>query len=111
MKGISLNGNKLHEIQMPLVPYSKGTSAYLKYPKHRIQCERMDKGIVLKLPAFLALELYRLSILPQEQTKYVTVEISGKKIGRFVVVDFRYPNDHSEIVAISLHREAKEKEK
>jgi hypothetical protein len=36
MKSLSINGQKLHEVLMLLVPYSSGTVAYLQYPKHRI---------------------------------------------------------------------------
>jgi len=57
MKGISINEHKLHEIQMLMVPYSKGTVSYLKYPKHRIQFKREANEVFLKMPSFLALEL------------------------------------------------------
>ncbi|MEI8248638.1 MAG: hypothetical protein WCI51_22600 [Lentisphaerota bacterium] len=104
MESISLNGHKLHEVAMPLVPYYENSVASLSYPKHRMRCARTDELLVLKLPAFLALELYRQAILPQAQTEAVTVKIGGKLIGKFIIVDFRYPNDHSEIITITLQK-------
>jgi hypothetical protein len=104
MKSVSLNDHRLHEVQMPLVPYSEYSSSYLRYPKHRIQCERKGDELVLKLPSFLALELYRQGILPQGNTEKITIEIGGKRIGKFVIVDFRYPNDHSGMITITLQK-------
>ncbi len=46
MKGISINGYYLHEVEMLMVPYSEGTVSYLRYPKHKIQFEMVS--IILK---------------------------------------------------------------
>lgn len=32
MQGISIKGHKLHEIRMPMVPYSPGVLSFLQYP-------------------------------------------------------------------------------
>jgi hypothetical protein len=105
MKAIAINGHKLHEIEMSLVPYSKGTISFLRYPKHRIQFSVEGNNLALKIPAFLAVELYRQAILPQEQTQSVFVKISGKEFGQFQVVDFRYGHGHDrELVSITFQK-------
>jgi hypothetical protein len=56
MKGISINGKKLHEIMMPLVPYENCNSiASLRYPKQRIEFELYDDLLKLTVPSKLAL--------------------------------------------------------
>ena len=52
----------------------------------------------------VTLELYRQGILPQGHTEKITIEIGGKRIGKFVIVDFRYPNDHSGMITITLQK-------
>jgi len=88
-------------------PYSEGTVSYLRYPKHRIHFKIEGNRLFLKIPAFLSLELYRRAILPQEVSKSVLVKISGKNIGKFLVVDFRYPHNNYGMVSIILDREEK----
>lgn len=100
MKGLSINGHKLHEVTMLLEPYCYGSVSYLRYPKHIILHERTDDTLTLKIPAKLALELYRKGILPQEQESDIILSISGKKIGAYRIHDFRYPKDHSKIIKI-----------
>ena len=107
MKDVSVNAHKLHKGEMLTVPYSEGTVSYLKYPKHRIQFRIEGARLFLKIPAFLALELYRQAILPQDPTQSISVKISGKKVGEFRVSDFRYPNSLSQdrdMVSITLQR-------
>lgn len=107
MKGISINKQKLHEVQMSMAPYSEGAVSYLKYPRHRIHFEIEGTKLFLKIPAFLALELYRQAILPQDPIDSVSIKISGKKIGEFRVVDFRYADSLSgdrQMVNITLQR-------
>jgi len=60
MKGISINGKKLHELMMPLVPYKNSNSvASLRYPKNRISFEQSEWGVLrLIIPSNLALEMY-----------------------------------------------------
>ncbi len=107
MKGISINDHKLHDVQMLLVPYNKGLVSSLLYPKHRIKFEIIADNLNLEIPGFLALELYRTGILPQNTAECVIVKVSGKKIGQFKIVNFRYPNSHSrnrESVTITFQR-------
>jgi hypothetical protein len=92
MVNVSINGYKLHQVEMPLISYSENTVSYLKYPEHRIKCEIEDDKLLLRIPGFLALELYRRAILPQNPSKDVSVQINEKNIGQFVVIDFRYPH-------------------
>lgn len=104
MKSLSINGHKLHAVEMLLVPYSTDSVSYLKYPKHRIQYEIIDDNLTLKIPSMLALELYRKGIIPQDERREIVISISGKKIGNYLILDFLYPNDHSEIVTILLKK-------
>ena len=107
MKSISINEHKLHEVQMLMEQYSEGTVSYLKYPKHRIQFEIEGAESFLKIPALLALELYRRAILPQYPMKSVSIKVSGKKVGEFQVVDFRYSDRlsrGSEMVRITFQK-------
>ena len=43
----------------------------------------------LEIPDCLALELYRIDILPQNPAEKVTVKVGGKKVGQVKVVDFQ----------------------
>ena len=107
MTDVSINGHKLHEVQMLLIPYSKNTVSYLKYPEHRIHCKIERDELRLKIPVFLALELYRLAVLPQNQADSVSIQINEKKKGDFVVTDFHYPHGLAkdrDMVSITLQR-------
>ena len=42
-----------------------------------------DDVLVLKMPSFLVLELYRQAIVPQMDTQGIIVEISDKREGKF----------------------------
>jgi len=107
MKGISINGHYLHKVEMLMVPYSEGAVSYLRYPKQRIQFKIEGDKLFLKIPAFLSLELYRRWILPQDSSKSISVKISGKNVGKFLVVDFRYPDSDYKTINIVLKREEK----
>ena len=105
MKGISINGMKLHEVKMLTVPYDRRTVSYLLYPKNRINLVNNNQEIILSIPPFLAIELYRLKILPQDEETSFPVHVSGKKIGIYRVVDFRYPNSIStDLVSITMSK-------
>lgn len=93
-KSIAINGQKLHEVRMLLFPHTPGTVSYLTYPKSRIRFEAVEGGLILRVPALLALELYRKGILPQNEETAFTLHMGGRKEGSFRVADFRYPNSH-----------------
>ena len=108
MKGISINGKKLHEIRMPVVPYENCSSVVSQsYPKQRIKYEVFDDQLKLTVPSLLALEMYRIGILPQDESLDFPVSVSGKSIGNFKVVKFLYPNSgaHDDIVFITMHQQ------
>lgn len=107
MKGVSINGKKLHEVQMKLESYNKGTVCHLRYPKTRIQFEPTESGMLLQIPSFLALELFRVGIVPQNPDDIFPVSIGKKRIGFFQVVDCHYPNTLSrdrELISIQLRQ-------
>lgn len=105
MKGISINGHYLQKVEMLMESDSKGVVSHLRYPKHRIDFKIEGNRLFLKIPAFLSLELYRRAILPQDVSKSVLINICGKNIGKFLVVDFRYPHNIYGMVSIILDRE------
>jgi hypothetical protein len=109
MKGISINGKKLHELMLPLVQYQNCSSVVsMQYPKHRIYFEQTDGGVLrLSLPSNLALELYRTGIIPQDKSCSFPVIISGRSVGKYKVVEFLYPNssDHSGNVFLKLQKQ------
>ena len=108
MKGISINGKKLHEIMMPVMPYENCSSIVSqRYPKNRIEFI-LDKDILkLSVPSKLALEMYRVGILPQDKNQVFPVSISGKSIGNYMIVDFLYPNSsrHDDSVYLTLRQQ------
>lgn len=106
MKSLSINGCKLYEVEMLLVPYNKKSVCHLQYPKERIKYERINNNneLTLKIPSMLALELYRKEIIPQDQNTEIALSISGKKIGNYSIADFRYPNNHFDIITIVLKK-------
>lgn len=108
MKGISINGNKLHETMMPCAPYDNCNSVVsLCYPKNRIAIRLNDDLLNLTVPSMLALEMYRIGILPQDHTLTFSVSVSGKSIGRYMVINFLYPNSagFNDNVFITMHRQ------
>ncbi len=105
MKGISINGSKLHDINMPLEPYNCGVIASLRYPKERMDFERSEDGSVkLTVPTPLVLEMYRTGVLPQDENQIFPICISGKSIGAYRVEKLLYSNDHSDVVIITFQR-------
>jgi hypothetical protein len=108
MKGISINGKKLHEIMMPLLPYENCSSvASQRYPKQHIEFELNGELLKLTVPSKLALEMYRVGILPQDENLDFPVSVSGESIGKYKVVKLLYPNSgaHNDIVFITLHQQ------
>jgi hypothetical protein len=103
MKGISINGIKLHEVQMLTAPHHGGIVSYLSYPRNRIHLVKREQEVILSIPPFLAIELYRSNILPQNTETSFSVHVSGKKIGEYKVTDFRYPATIStDLVSITM---------
>jgi hypothetical protein len=108
MKGISINGKKLHEIKMPVVPYENCSSVVSQsYPKQRIKFELYDDQLKLIVPSKLALEMYRVGVLPQDESLDFPVGVSRKSIGNYKVVKFIYPNSsaHHDIVFITMQQQ------
>jgi hypothetical protein len=60
-----------------------------------MQFEIVGDKLFLNIPTFVALELYRRAIFPQDTSKSVSVKISGKDVGRFLIIDLRYPEEDS----------------
>ncbi len=93
---------------MPLVPYRNCNSvASLRYPIQRIEFEQNGDEVNLIVPPMLALEMYRIGILPQDKKISFPVNISGRTIGNFRIINFLYPNtdSHDEKIFITLHKQ------
>ena len=91
-KTIAINGIKLDEIQMLKVPYGARPLSSLRYPSSRFFCAQSENTLSLLIPAFLALELYRTGILPQDARVPVSVKIGRKSAKNYLITDVRYPN-------------------
>jgi hypothetical protein len=106
MAKIAINGRNLHEVEMKHEKYDKGTNSYLLYPEHRIKIKRVMDKIIVKLPSFLALELFRSAIIPQNEDEAFPVRLDGKDIGLFRVIDLRYPlsSDTDELISMTFTR-------
>jgi hypothetical protein len=89
---IAINGTKLDEVRMPMKPPGNNTLAYLSYPMSQIRCSRDVCGLCLSVPAYLAVELYRIGILPQDENLPVEISIDGRAPGWYTVSDVRYPD-------------------
>ena len=90
-QGIAINGKRLDEVRMPLIPWSDGVVSYLSYPKSRLKISLEEGTLRLGVPLALGMELYRSGVLPQDSQAAVIVVIGGRRRGRFVVADVRYP--------------------
>jgi hypothetical protein len=91
-RSITINGTRLDEVRMPMPPLSNGTLSSLSYPLSEIRLSRQDRGLCLIIPAYLAVELYRIGILPQDANLPLEVAISGRSAGWYKVSDVRYPD-------------------
>lgn len=86
---ILINGAKLDEVSMPMVPSRPGVTSALSYPAGQILVTREAGALRVAVPAYLAVELYRVGILPQNAGTPVEVEYGGRG-GQYVVSDVRY---------------------
>jgi len=104
--GFAINGQKLHEVQMPLEPHCKGVVSSLTYPKTRLKFSLEEDTLRLAIPPLLGMELYRSGVLPQDLETPVTIAIGGRRRGQFTEVDVRYPGHvgGSDDVTITFRR-------
>ena len=77
------------------------------YPKQRIEFKLYDEVLKLTVPSKLALEMYRVGILPQDESLDFPVSVSGKSIGNYKVGKILYPNSmaHDDIVFITMQQQ------
>lgn len=95
MKGIEINGNKLHEVGLYQKPHAPGVCVTMRYPKNRIQYSfEVDKSYV-EVPSLLAVELYRGGIIPQNSGGPLIIKESGREVGVFLVKKVIYPDSCS----------------
>jgi hypothetical protein len=87
---IRINGIRLDEVRMPLEPFCQGVVSALTYPPREIRISRSERILTLIIPAYLAVELYRVGILPQDPGIPVSVEVGEDEKTDFLVTDVRY---------------------
>ena len=92
MKGIEINGNKLHEVGLYQRPHAPGVSVTLRYPKQRIQYSFEIGKSYIEVPSLLAVELYRSGIIPQNLGGTLIIKESGRQVGVFLVKKVIYPD-------------------
>ena len=90
--GIAINGQKLHEVRMPLESHTKDVVSSLSFPKTMVKFSLDGDTIRLAIPPLLGMELYRSGMLPQDSEKPVIIAVSGRPKGQFTVSDVRYPS-------------------
>jgi hypothetical protein len=110
-QAIAINGTRLDKVRMLLAPWPEETVSYLSYPKTQVQLSIAEETLRVAVPPLLGMELYRSGVLPQDCRVPVTVSIGGRRQGRFVVADVRYPDDcgWSGRVVITLTRAGRRK--
>ena len=91
---VTLNGCRLDQVRLPLEPYDSRTVSFLSYPANQIHASQNGRTLRLVIPVYLALELYRTGLLPQDADTPVTVQVDGKREKEFLVTDVRYPHSH-----------------
>ena len=89
-RAIAINGARLDQVQMLLEPYGNGSQGHLSYPKGQFRISGGNETLRLVVPAYLAVELYRTAILPQDPSLPVEISIGGSAAGWFTVSDVRY---------------------
>ena len=103
-QGIAINGKRLDEVCMRLKSWSDGVVSYLSYPKSQLKISLEGGTLRLGVPRALAMELYCLGVLPQDSHAAVIVAIGGRRRGRFVVADVRYPQSPYDPVVFTLEQ-------
>lgn len=103
-QGIAISGRRLDQIRMPLKPWSNGVVSLLSYPKSQLKFSLEGGTLRLEIPLALGMELYRSGVLPQDSEAAVVVAIGGRRRGRFVVTDVRYPESPYDPVMFTLEQ-------
>jgi len=95
MKGIEINGIKLHEIGLYQTPHAPGVIVTLRYPKQNIKYSFELGRSFVEVPSLLAVELYRGGIISQKKDEHLIIKESGRNIGTFIIKKVIYPNSCS----------------
>jgi tetratricopeptide (TPR) repeat protein len=96
---IAVNGHFLDEVrtrlQSDITPDSISIS-YLSLPEelHRLVAD--GDAVVLRIPAITALQLYYDGVLPQDQTRPVTLQAGDQALGTFRLASLRKPAEYYE---------------
>jgi hypothetical protein len=101
---IAINGTRLDQMRMLMEPPGNNTIAYLRYLKSQIRFSRDDRTLCVAVPAYLAVELYRIGVLPQDANRPVVISIGGRPAGRYTVSDVRYPQSSFREITFTLTR-------
>lgn len=85
--------NRSNYVRLDIEPHSPSTISTLKYPMTRIAHNFCEELLLIEIPSFLAVELYRKGTFPQKQDTPIAVKLDGIPIGLFLIQDVIYPND------------------
>ncbi len=96
MKGIEINGHKLHEVSLYQTPFAPNVCVSLRYPKQNIKYSFEAGESYIEVPSLLAIELYRSGIIPQKSEEHLIIKESGRGVGIFIVKRIIYPRYHSD---------------
>jgi tetratricopeptide (TPR) repeat protein len=84
VRRIAIDGHFLDEVQTRLHADATAKSVtYVSAPIERHQAMEDEEGIILKIPALTALQLYSDGVLPITPRKSVDLSIAGRKLGAF----------------------------
>jgi len=86
---IAINGTKLDEVRMLMDPDFNGTAPYSTYRMNQFRVSQNGQQLRLVVPTDLAVELYRLGILPQDTNLPAEILI-GRHAHWYIVSDVRH---------------------
>jgi hypothetical protein len=93
---IAINGRRLDPVEMFLPSPDKTAISHQLYPSHRVKITLYGGGLRMRMPAPLALELYRTGVILQGESQRFSLSIDGREEGVFQVIDFRYDDSEGE---------------
>lgn len=92
MKGIEINGQKLHKVRMLQKSHHHSVVTMLSYPKSMIKYNFENENLNIKIPPNLVIELYKSGTLPLDPKVSVEIKESGKRKGEYLLESLIYPN-------------------
>jgi hypothetical protein len=90
-KSLAINGTRLNQVRL-LKQVNAMDQGSLRYPLSSFRfLEQGGDFVIMSLPAYLCVELYRTGILPQDARIPVEVAVGDRSAGWYVVTEVSYP--------------------